>query len=90
MTDFTHLDQDGRVRMVDVADKGMTKRVAVARGCVTMTGDTLARIMDATVKKGNVLRGGPHCRGHGRQKNSGSHSHVSSPELDPCKRGFFP
>ncbi len=55
MTDFTHLDQDGRVRMVDVADKGVTKRVAVARGCVTMTGDTLARIMDATVKKGNVL-----------------------------------
>ena len=55
MTDFTHLDRDGRIRMVDVADKPATHRVAVARGRVHMTGDTLTRIMDVTVKKGNVL-----------------------------------
>ena len=55
MTDFTHLDRDGRVRMVDVGDKAETKRVAVAVGKIFMEADTLARIMDEKVKKGNVL-----------------------------------
>ena len=55
MTDFTHLDKDGRVRMVDVGDKTETKRVAVAVGKISMEPDTLARIMDEKVKKGNVL-----------------------------------
>ena len=55
MTDFTHLDKEGRVRMVDVGDKGKTKRIAVAEGKISMESDTLAMIMDAKVKKGNVL-----------------------------------
>ncbi|MCK5165438.1 MAG: cyclic pyranopterin monophosphate synthase MoaC [Desulfobacula sp.] len=55
MTDFTHLDKDGRVRMVDVGDKTETKRVAVAVGKISMEPGTLARIMDEKVKKGNVL-----------------------------------
>lgn len=55
MTDFTHLDADGRVRMVDVGDKAETKRTAVAVGAITMTPETLERIMDEKVKKGNVL-----------------------------------
>ncbi len=53
--EFTHLDDDGRVRMVDVGDKSPTKRVAVARGTVSMAADTLAAILDEKVKKGNVL-----------------------------------
>ena len=52
---FTHLDDDGRVRMVDVGDKPATKRVAVARGTIAMGADTLAVILDEKVKKGNVL-----------------------------------
>lgn len=55
MTDFTHLDADGRVRMVDVGDKAETKRTAIARGAVSMTRETLDRILDEKVKKGNVL-----------------------------------
>ena len=55
MTDFTHLDKDGRVRMVDVGEKIETKRVAVASGTIIMEPDTLYRIMDEKVKKGNVL-----------------------------------
>ena len=55
MTDFTHLDKDGRVRMVDVGDKAETRRVAVAAGKILMEPDTLDRIMDEKVKKGNVL-----------------------------------
>lgn len=55
MTEFTHLDHQGRVRMVDVGDKNETRRTAVAEGIVVMQPDTLARIMDEKVKKGNVL-----------------------------------
>ena len=55
MTDFTHLDHQGRVRMVDVGDKHETRRTAVAEGIVVMQPDTLDRIMDEKVKKGNVL-----------------------------------
>lgn len=55
MTEFTHLDKDGRVRMVDVGEKAETHRKAVAGGRVSMEADTLARIMDEKVKKGNVL-----------------------------------
>ncbi len=46
MTDFTHLDNQGRVRMVDVGDKEETRRTAVAEGIIVMQSDTLARIMD--------------------------------------------
>ncbi len=52
---FTHLDDQGRVRMVDVGGKVATDRIAVARGCVTMAADTLDAILGETVKKGNVL-----------------------------------
>jgi len=55
MTEFTHLDDQGRVRMVDVAAKDVTHRVAVARGRIDMTADTLDRIFGQNVKKGNVL-----------------------------------
>ncbi len=55
MEDFTHLDKDGRIRMVDVGDKSETKRVAIVGGKVFMQPETLERIMDAKVKKGNVL-----------------------------------
>ncbi len=55
MADFTHLDRDGRVRMVDVGDKEKTRRIAVASGRISMEPDTLSLIMDEKVKKGNVL-----------------------------------
>ena len=55
MTDFTHLDKEGRVRMVDVGDKAETKRVAVAIGAIKMNKETLLKITQNMVKKGNVL-----------------------------------
>jgi cyclic pyranopterin phosphate synthase len=55
MNEFTHLDNQGHVRMVDVGHKDQTLRTAVAEGIVVMHSDTLARIMDEKVKKGNVL-----------------------------------
>ncbi|MCP3900323.1 MAG: cyclic pyranopterin monophosphate synthase MoaC, partial [Desulfobacteraceae bacterium] len=55
MGDFTHLDKDGKVRMVDVGDKDETKRVAVAIGAVKMNKKTLEKIIQNTGKKGNVF-----------------------------------
>jgi len=55
MSTFTHIDDKGRVRMVDVSAKEATSRTAVARGVVTMAPETLAMIQNRTVKKGNVL-----------------------------------
>jgi cyclic pyranopterin phosphate synthase len=55
MSSFTHIDDKGRVRMVDVTDKQPTARVAVAGGAVIMKRETLKLIGDQKVKKGNVL-----------------------------------
>jgi len=55
MSKFTHIDDKGRVRMVDVTDKQPTVRVAVAGGTVIMKPETLKLIGDQKVKKGNVL-----------------------------------
>lgn len=58
MTDdrsFTHLDEQGRPRMVDVGDKPVTRRIAVAEGSIRMSPDTLAAIVAGDTPKGNVL-----------------------------------
>jgi cyclic pyranopterin phosphate synthase len=52
---LTHLDEQGNARMVDVTEKRVTDRVAVARGRVTMQPETLRLILAGEVAKGNVL-----------------------------------
>lgn len=55
MSSFSHLDADGRPRMVDVAEKPATRRRAVARTAVRMSPEALAAVRDGTVAKGDVL-----------------------------------
>jgi cyclic pyranopterin monophosphate synthase len=52
---FTHLDAEGRARMVDVSDKVETERVAVAGARVVMRPETLDRVRSGDVGKGDVL-----------------------------------
>lgn len=52
---LTHFDEDGRSRMVDVTDKNDTFRVAIASGKVFMKPDTLKRILDKEIEKGDVF-----------------------------------
>ena len=52
---FTHLDERGRPRMVDVGGKEVTRRTAVAEGRIRMHPETLAAIVGGEVPKGNVL-----------------------------------
>ena len=55
MNDLTHLDAQGKARMVDVGGKAETHRVAVAAGRIRMSGQALDAIRDGTVPKGDVL-----------------------------------
>ncbi len=55
MADFTHIDADGNAVMVDVSDKADTERTATAKGSVYMQPETLKKIMEGGVKKGDVL-----------------------------------
>ena len=55
MATLSHVDEEGRVRMVDVTSKDVTQRVAMARGVVTMRAETLAAIAEGQIPKGDVL-----------------------------------
>ena len=54
MSKHTHFDAEGRARMVDVSDKAVTAREAVAEGFVAMHAETLALALSGTAKKGDV------------------------------------
>jgi cyclic pyranopterin phosphate synthase len=55
MTGFTHFDEQGASRMVDVSEKPVTHRTARASGVVRMLPATLAAICDGSMSKGDVL-----------------------------------
>jgi len=52
---LSHFDSAGQAHMVDVGDKGETRRVARASGSITMRAETLALIESGSAKKGDVL-----------------------------------
>ena len=53
---LSHVDARGRVKMVDVGDKPVTNREAVARGTITMSREALRLIRSGAVKKGDPLQ----------------------------------
>ena len=55
MSKLTHIDSTGRARMVDVGDKPVTERIAIAKGEVQMQRATFELIRDGAIKKGDVL-----------------------------------
>jgi cyclic pyranopterin phosphate synthase len=55
MTKLSHLDDQGRARMVDVSDKEVTGRIAVARGSIRMRLETRQLILEGKVEKGDVF-----------------------------------
>lgn len=71
---LTHLDARGRARMVDVGDKAITQRVAVARGRVRMQPSTLELLASGAAPKGDVL---------GVARIAGIQAAKKTPELIP-------
>jgi cyclic pyranopterin phosphate synthase len=55
MAQLSHLDEKGRARMVDVSEKEITSRIAVARGTIHMRPETLELIRQGKVEKGDVF-----------------------------------
>ena len=53
--ELTHINEEGRAKMVDVSEKFDTAREAVAIGYVSMKRETLERIKEGTISKGDVL-----------------------------------
>lgn len=53
--ELTHLDKNGAAHMVDVGDKQTTKRTAQAQAVITMQPETLRRIAEGTMPKGDVF-----------------------------------
>ncbi|MCI2803368.1 cyclic pyranopterin monophosphate synthase MoaC [Staphylococcus pettenkoferi] len=55
MSDFTHLNDQGRAKMVDVSQKDVTKRTATAHSSITVNHEIYHQIVNNTASKGNVL-----------------------------------
>ena len=55
MSELTHLDSSGAANMVDVSEKSVTARTAVAEGAIVMQPDTVRLIRSGDAKKGDVL-----------------------------------
>ena len=55
MSGLTHISASGEASMVDVSEKDVTARVAVAEGCIVMQPETLELIVSGNAKKGDVL-----------------------------------
>src|ERR1700757_4374455 len=52
---FTHIDPRGTVRMVDVSQKPVSRRTAIARGHIRLQPSTIQKVNESTIAKGNVL-----------------------------------
>ena len=92
---LSHVDRRGRVTMVDVGEKPVTVREAVARGSIRMSAEALAQIRAGAVKKGDPLQAARLAGIMAAKKTSEliplchplNLSHVSV-DLTPNKRGY--
>ena len=55
MSSLTHLDEHGAAHMVDITDKAITQRQAIATSFVSMTAETLTEVINQGIAKGDVL-----------------------------------
>ena len=54
MTEFTHFDEKGNAYMVDVSDKGITRREATAQGTIHVSREVMDAVLGKKIKKGDV------------------------------------
>src|SRR5690554_6235355 len=55
MSSFTHFNEQGRAKMVDISEKHETVRTALAKSSVEVNGEIYSKIKDGTMGKGDVL-----------------------------------
>ena len=76
--EFTHFNEEGRAKMVDVSEKPETFRTAIAIQVYTVNQEIYDKIMTKRNEKGRCIGSCPSCGGHGSKKDMGYHPHVSS------------
>lgn len=86
MAAFTHFNEQGHAKMVDITEKTDTVRTAVARTSVTVSKEIYEQITNRTVQKGDVLAVAQVAGIMAAKKNSRDHSDVSSAHV---KRGGY-
>jgi len=74
MSKLTHFNKEGAVHMVNIGDKSITHRIAIASGSISMRADTLSLIKESGHKKGDVL---------GIARTAGIMGSKKTPELIP-------
>ena len=82
MGELTHFNKQGRARMVDVTEKAVTHRRAVAAGEIHVSPETMVHIKNGTLKKGDVLAVAQVAGYSGRQAQLGADPHVPPSALD--------
>ncbi|UOQ48976.1 cyclic pyranopterin monophosphate synthase MoaC [Gracilibacillus caseinilyticus] len=55
MSDFSHINEQGRAKMVDITDKKVTSRTAIARSSILVNEEIYTKITDKQIGKGDVL-----------------------------------
>ena len=55
MNEFSHIDSEGKAKMVDVGDKKAQNRIAKAKGKISLNENTIELIKENNIKKGDVL-----------------------------------
>nr|WP_290123008.1 cyclic pyranopterin monophosphate synthase MoaC [Veillonella denticariosi] len=81
--DLTHFDEQGNAWMVDVSDKDVTSRTAIAEGFIAVNDTIYDRIAARTMKKGGRVECGPVGRYHGGgETDESAHTALPSFEFD--------
>ncbi len=86
--EFTHFDEAGNARMVDVSGKEETKREAVARGFISMNRECLNLVKAGSMAKGDVLGAARIAGIMGAKRYLRADSPVPSAESDQTDSGF--
>ena len=88
MAELTHINEQGRAKMVDVSEKADTKRIGIASGRICMQPETFTLITDGKIKKGDVLAVAQVAGIMAAKKNMGDHSNVPSVITHRCRHSF--
>lgn len=88
MAELTHINEQGRAKMVDVSEKADTKRIGIASGHICMQPETFTLITDGKIKKGDVLAVAQVAGIMAAKKNMGDHPNVPPVITDRRRHSF--
>ena len=88
MAELTHINEQGRAKMVDVSEKADTKRIGIASGHICMQPETFTLITDGKIKKRRCTGSRTGSWNYGSKKNMGDHPNVPPVITDRRRHSF--